>query len=56
MMIIALVERHWPAIERTANALLSGRPIIDQDELDALIADRPGLAIPMRASGRMERH
>jgi hypothetical protein len=50
----ALVERHWPAIERTANALLSGRPL-DQDELDALIADRPVLADPreggvMRAS------
>jgi hypothetical protein len=35
-----LVERHWPAIERTADALLSSRSL-DQDELDALIADRP---------------
>jgi len=45
----ALVERHWPAIERTANALLSGRPLLDQDELDALIADRPVWPILGRA-------
>jgi hypothetical protein len=44
----ALVERHWPAIERTANALLSGRPP-DQDDLDALIADRPMWPIVGRA-------
>jgi hypothetical protein len=34
-----LVDQHWPAIERTAKALLSGRPLV-QDELDALIANR----------------
>jgi hypothetical protein len=45
----ALVERHWPTIERTANALLSGRPLLDQDELDALIAGRPVWPILGRA-------
>jgi hypothetical protein len=34
-----LVHQYWPAIERTAKALLSGRPLV-QDELDALIANR----------------
>jgi ATP-dependent Zn protease len=47
----ALVEQQWPAIERTANALLSGRPVIDQDELDALIADRPAWTIPPKHIG-----
>jgi hypothetical protein len=34
-----LVHQYWPAIERTAKALLSGRPLVP-DELDALIANR----------------
>jgi ATP-dependent Zn protease len=38
----ALVAQHWSAIERVANALLSGR-MLDQDELDALIANRHAL-------------
>jgi hypothetical protein len=36
----ALVSEYWPAIERTAEALLHGRILI-QDEIDALIAGRP---------------
>jgi hypothetical protein len=49
----ALVERHWPTIERTANAVLSGRPL---DQERARRADRrsprvddPREGGPMRA-------
>jgi hypothetical protein len=38
----ALVEKHWPAIERVAEALLD-RPLLDERALDALIANRAGL-------------
>jgi hypothetical protein len=40
----ALVAEHWPAIERVAQALLQ-RPLLDEAELDALIADRPQLRL-----------
>jgi hypothetical protein len=33
-----LVEQNWPAIERVADALLSGR-FLNQEDIDALIAD-----------------
>lgn len=36
----ALVEAHWPAIERVAETLVR-RPMIGEDDLDALIANRP---------------
>jgi hypothetical protein len=36
----ALVEDNWPAIERVAQALLVRR-VLNQDDVDALIADRP---------------
>jgi hypothetical protein len=38
----ALVEEHWPTIERVARVLLEHR-ILSDFELDALIADRPVL-------------
>jgi hypothetical protein len=41
----ALIQEHWPAIERVAQALLH-RPLLDEAELDALIANRPLLKLP----------
>ena len=39
----ALVERHWPAIRRVAKALLRNG-VLDQDQIDALIADAAAVA------------
>jgi hypothetical protein len=49
-----LVGQHWPAIERVANALLGGR-MLDQDALDALIADSPASNAVVRFMTKVER-
>ena len=46
--VTALVEENWPAIERVA-AALQERPLLNEGDLDVLIADRAALDAAMAA-------